>query len=131
MDAAVFDTVVLGNGEGAATQGVTTQTTIALTMTNASANRPAVLMIGRDADNASDDDASLRCASRRHVRVRGDLDGSGLTGGITHDRLNRTVTASTGPIIGRMLVSHGHVGHRSHIRRDRDDAGGLLGARVR
>lgn len=58
MDAIVFDTVVTGSGNGASTQGITTQTTIALTMTNAAANRPIVLMVGRDADNASDTNAS-------------------------------------------------------------------------
>jgi hypothetical protein len=58
FDAIVFDTVVTGSGNGAATQGITTQTTVALTMTNAAANRACVLMIGRDADNASDTNAS-------------------------------------------------------------------------
>ena len=61
MDAIAFDTVVLGNGAGASTQGVTTQTTIALTMTNAAANRPMILMVGRDADNGSDTNASDAC----------------------------------------------------------------------
>jgi hypothetical protein len=61
VDAGVFDTVVTGSGNGASTQGVTTQTTLALTMTNAAANRPIVVMIGRDADNASDTNASDAC----------------------------------------------------------------------
>jgi|SRR6185369_6735344 len=61
MDAIVFDTVVTGSGNGNATQGVTTQTTLALTMTNAAANRPIIIMVGRDADNASDTNASDAC----------------------------------------------------------------------
>lgn len=61
MDASVFDTVVTGNGAGASTQGVTTQTTLALTMTGAAANVPIIVMIGRDADNASDTNASDAC----------------------------------------------------------------------
>jgi hypothetical protein len=60
-DAAVFDTVVTANGTPSTTQGVQTQTTLALTMTNAAANRPCVIMIGRDADNGSDTNASDAC----------------------------------------------------------------------
>lgn len=60
-DAIVFDTVATGNGNAASTQGVTTQTTITLTMTNAAANRPIIIMVGRDADNASDTNANDAC----------------------------------------------------------------------
>jgi hypothetical protein len=58
MDAIVFDTVVTANGTPSTTTGITTQTTIALTMTNAAANRPIIIMVGRDPDNASDTNAS-------------------------------------------------------------------------
>ena len=60
-DQIVFDTVVTGNGAASSTQGVTTRTTMALTMTNAAANRPMILMIGRDADNGSDNNANDAC----------------------------------------------------------------------
>lgn len=57
-DAAVFDTVVTVNGTPSATQGVQTEVSVALTMTNAAANRPIVIMIGRDPDNGSDTNAN-------------------------------------------------------------------------
>lgn len=57
-DAIVFDTVVTANGTPSTTTGITTQITIALTMTNALANRPIIVMLGRDPDNASDTNAS-------------------------------------------------------------------------
>jgi len=60
-DAAVFDTVVTANGTPSTTQGIQTQITLALTMTNAAANRPCVLMLGRDPDNASDTNANDLC----------------------------------------------------------------------
>ena len=60
-DAAVFDTVVTANGTPSATQGIQTQITLALTMTNAAANRPCVLMLGRDPDNGSDTNANDLC----------------------------------------------------------------------
>ena len=60
-DAAVFDTVVTVSGTPSATQGVQTQVTVALTMTNAAANRPCVIMVGRDADNGSDTNANDAC----------------------------------------------------------------------
>lgn len=57
-DAVVFDTVVTANGTPSTTTGITTQVTLALTMTNAAANVPIVVMLGRDPDNASDTNAS-------------------------------------------------------------------------
>lgn len=60
-DAAVFDTVVTVTGTPSATQGVQTQNTVALTMTNAAANRPCVIMVGRDPDNGSDTNANDAC----------------------------------------------------------------------
>ena len=66
----MFDTVVTASGTPSATQGITTQTTLALTMTNAAANRPCVLMIGRDMDNGSDtntNDAVLHAAMFEYV----------------------------------------------------------------
>lgn len=60
-DAAVFDTVVTANGTPSATQGVQTQITLTLTMTNAAANRPCVIMVGRDPDNGSDTNANDLC----------------------------------------------------------------------
>lgn len=65
-DAAVFDTVVTATGAAASTQGVTTEVTLALTMTNAAAGRQITVMIGRDADNGSDNhtaDAVLHTAT--------------------------------------------------------------------
>lgn len=57
-DAIVFDTVVTANATPSATTGITTEVTLTLTMTNAAANRPMVLFVGRDPDNASDTNAS-------------------------------------------------------------------------
>lgn len=57
-DAIIFDTVVTANATPSATTGITTQSTLTLTMTNAAANRPMVVMVGRDPDNASDTNAS-------------------------------------------------------------------------
>lgn len=54
MDSAIYDTVVTANGTPSATQGITTQITLPLTMTNAAANRPINVMVGRDQDNGSD-----------------------------------------------------------------------------
>jgi hypothetical protein len=58
MDAAVFDTVVTANSTPDATTGDVVAVTINLTMTNAAANRPIIIMVGRDPDNASDTNAS-------------------------------------------------------------------------
>lgn len=58
LDAIVFDTVVTANATPNATTGVPVEATLTLTMTNASANRQMVLMVGRDPDNASDTNAS-------------------------------------------------------------------------
>lgn len=60
-DQIVFDTVVTASGTPSATQGVTTRTTMTLTMTNAAANRPITIMVGRDADNGSDTNANDAC----------------------------------------------------------------------
>ncbi|MGE3835240.1 MAG: hypothetical protein AB7H43_10685 [Acidimicrobiia bacterium] len=57
-DALVFDTVVGVDGTPSTTQGVTTQVTVALTMTNGAANRPIVIMVGRDPDHANDTNAN-------------------------------------------------------------------------
>jgi hypothetical protein len=57
-DAVVFDTVVTANATPSTTTGITTQSTLALTMTNAAANVPITVMLGRDPDNASDTNAS-------------------------------------------------------------------------
>lgn len=53
-DTAVFDTVVTTVDTPNTTQGITTQTTLTLTMANAAINRPVIVMIGRDADNSLD-----------------------------------------------------------------------------
>lgn len=53
-DIAVFDTVVTASDAPNTTEGITTQTTLTLSMDNAAVNRPIILMIGRDADNGSD-----------------------------------------------------------------------------
>lgn len=58
LDAIVFDTVVTANSTPNATTGIPVEVTVALTMTNASANRQMVVMVGRDPDNASDTNAS-------------------------------------------------------------------------
>jgi hypothetical protein len=58
VDAIVFDTVVTANATPSTTTGITTQATLTLTMTNAAANRPIIIMVGRDPDNASDTNAS-------------------------------------------------------------------------
>lgn len=60
-DAIVFDTVVTVAWTPSTTQGVTTQATVALTMTNALANRPITIFIGRDTDNGSDTNANDAC----------------------------------------------------------------------
>jgi hypothetical protein len=58
-DAIVFDTVVTANGTPNATTGIICPViTLTLTMTNAAANRPIIVMLGRDQDNASDTNAS-------------------------------------------------------------------------
>jgi hypothetical protein len=57
-DAIVFDTVVTANSTPSTTTGIQTQVTLTLTMTNAAANAPIILMLGRDPDNASDTNAS-------------------------------------------------------------------------
>ena len=57
-DAIVFDTVVTGNSTPNATTGVLVSLTINPTMTNAAANRPIIIMVGRDPNNASDTNAS-------------------------------------------------------------------------
>jgi hypothetical protein len=54
VDAAVFDTVVTALGVPNATEGIPTQSILNLTMANAGANRPIIVMIGRDADNPLD-----------------------------------------------------------------------------
>jgi hypothetical protein len=59
VDATVFDTVVTASDAASTTQGITTETTIDLTMANAAANRRIIVMIGRDADDPSDTNASF------------------------------------------------------------------------
>lgn len=59
LDAIVFDTVVGVDGTPSTTQGITTQVTVALTMTNAAANRPIVVFVGRDPAHANDTNASV------------------------------------------------------------------------
>lgn len=61
LDAIVFDTVVGVDGTPSATQGVSTQVSVALTMTNAAAGRPIIVMIGRDPDHANDTNANDAC----------------------------------------------------------------------
>jgi hypothetical protein len=58
LDAIVFDTVVGVSSTPNATTGVPVEATVALTMTNAAANRQMVVMIGRDPDHADDTNAS-------------------------------------------------------------------------
>lgn len=58
LDAIVFDTVVTTNSTPNTTTGRPVEATLDLTMTNASANRQMVLMIGRDPNHASDTNAS-------------------------------------------------------------------------
>lgn len=58
-DAAVFDTVITGTDTPSTTEGIITQTTIALTMANAEANTTIIVMVGRDADNINDTNTSV------------------------------------------------------------------------
>lgn len=61
QDAVAYDTVVTANGTPSATQGILTETTLTLTMTNAAANRLINIMIGRDQDNGSDTNTNDAC----------------------------------------------------------------------
>lgn len=61
QDAVAYDTVVTANGTPSATQGVVSETTLTLTMTNAAAGRAINIMIGRDQDNASDTNTNDAC----------------------------------------------------------------------
>ena len=56
--AGIYDTVVTASGTPSATQGIQTQTTLTLTMTNAAASRYINIMVGRDQDNGSDTNTS-------------------------------------------------------------------------
>jgi hypothetical protein len=58
LDAHVFDAVVTVASTPSTTVGIPTEASVALTMTNALANRACVLMVGRDPDHASDTNAS-------------------------------------------------------------------------
>ena len=58
LDAIVFGAAATANATPSTTTGIVTEVTIALTMTNAAANRQMILMVGRDPDNASDTNAS-------------------------------------------------------------------------
>lgn len=58
LDAIVFDTVVGVSSTPNTTVGIPVEATLALTMTNAAANRMMIVMIGRDPDHADDTNAS-------------------------------------------------------------------------
>lgn len=59
MDVIVFDTVVTEDWTPSTTQGVQTQLDLPLTMTNAAANRPIIVMVGRDVADSNANVASL------------------------------------------------------------------------
>lgn len=58
MDTIIFDTVVGVDVTPSATEGIATMVTLALTMTNAAASRPIIVMAGRDPDHANDVNAN-------------------------------------------------------------------------